>query len=87
MLFYSSAIDDFENNIRKNFCSTLRFFWNAKGKVKNFKMSKLLLQDEKKTGEIVLTEKLSEDLSHLYLSERYSDVVFIVEGEKIFSAS
>ena len=51
------------------------------------KMSKLLLQDEKKTGEIVLTEKLSEDLSHLYLSERYSDVIFSVEGEKIFSAS
>ena len=50
-------------------------------------MSKLLLQDEKKTGEIVLTEKLSEDLSHLYLSERYSDVIFSVEGEKIFSAS
>lgn len=50
-------------------------------------MSKLLLQDEKKTGEIVLTEKLSEDLSHLYLSERYSDVVFVVENEKIYSAS
>lgn len=50
-------------------------------------MSKLLLQDEKKTGEIVLTEKLSEDLSHLYLSERYSDIIFVVEDEKIFSAS
>lgn len=49
-------------------------------------MSKLLLQDEKKTGEIVLTEKLSEDLSHLYLSDSYSDVVFFVEGEKIYSA-
>ena len=49
-------------------------------------MSKLLLEDEKKTGEIVLTEKLSEDLSNLYLSERYSDVIFKVEDERIFSA-
>jgi hypothetical protein len=47
-------------------------------------MSKSLLQDDKK-GEIVLLEKLSEDLSNLYLSERYSDVVFVVEEEKIFS--
>lgn len=50
-------------------------------------MSKSLLQDGKKSGEIVLTEKLSEDLSHLYLSENYSDVIFLVEGEKIYSAS
>jgi hypothetical protein len=49
-------------------------------------MSKSLLQDEKKTGEIALIDKLSEDFENLYLSERYSDVVFIVEGERIFSA-
>lgn len=45
-----------------------------------------LLEKDKKTGEIVLFEKLSEDLSHLYLSELYSDVSFIIEGEKIFCA-
>lgn len=50
-------------------------------------MSKLLLQDDKKSGDISLVEKLSEDLSHLYLSQRYSDVVFVVEGERIHSAS
>lgn len=49
-------------------------------------MSKSLLQDEKQLGEIVLFEKLSKDLSELYLSERYSDVIFIVEDEKIYSA-
>lgn len=47
-------------------------------------MSKFL-QDDKKVGEIVLTEKLSEDFNNLYLSESYSDVVFVVENEKIYS--
>ena len=45
-------------------------------------MSKLLILDDKK-GEINLTDRLSEDLAHLYLSETYSDVTFLVEGEKI----
>lgn len=45
-------------------------------------MSKLLIQDDKK-GEIVLTDKLSEDFANLYLSESYSDVTFQVGNEKI----
>lgn len=32
-------------------------------------------------GEIVLTEKLSDDLATLYCSEKYSDVTFLVEDE------
>lgn len=32
-------------------------------------------------GEIVLTEKLSDDLATLYLSEKYSDVTFLVEDD------
>lgn len=45
-------------------------------------MSKFL-QDDKKVGEIVLIEKLSEDFSNLYLSHNYSDIIFIVENEQI----
>jgi len=45
-------------------------------------MSKFL-QEDKKVGEIVLTEKLSEDFSNLYLSHNYSDVTFLVENERI----
>jgi hypothetical protein len=45
-------------------------------------MSKFL-QDDKKIGEIVLTEKLSDDFNKLYLSENYSDVTFLVENERI----
>ncbi|CRL03164.1 CLUMA_CG016151, isoform A [Clunio marinus] len=45
-------------------------------------MSKSLIQDDKK-GEIVLTDRLSDDLKNLYLSENYSDVTFVVENEKI----
>ncbi|KAG5677275.1 hypothetical protein PVAND_007045 [Polypedilum vanderplanki] len=47
-------------------------------------MSKSLLQTDIKSGEINLTDKLSEDFSKLYLSANYSDVTFIVEDEKIF---
>jgi hypothetical protein len=48
---------------------------------KYFKMSQSLICDDKK--EINLTEKLSEDLSNLFLSESYSDVTFLVENERI----
>jgi hypothetical protein len=44
-------------------------------------MSNSVIQDDKK--EIVLTEKLSDDLSSLYLSENYSDVTFLVGDQKI----
>ena len=47
-------------------------------------MSKLWINcDDKKNGEIVLTDKLSEDLSCLYLSPEYADVYFLVDNEKL----
>lgn len=45
-------------------------------------MSKSLIQDDKK-GEIILLTKLSEDFANLYLSENYSDIIFVVDSEKI----
>lgn len=44
-------------------------------------MSNTVIQDDKK--EIVLTEKLSDDLASLYMSENYSDVTFLVDDQKI----
>lgn len=41
-----------------------------------------LIQDDKK-DEIELVSKLSDDLGGLLFSENYSDVVFIVDNEKI----
>lgn len=34
-------------------------------------------------GEIVLTDRLSDDFSNLYLSENYSDILFLVDHERI----
>lgn len=45
-------------------------------------MSKSLILDGGK-GEIVLTDRLSDDFASLYLSENYSDICFLVENESI----
>lgn len=44
-------------------------------------MSKSLIDDRK--GEIVLTDKLSEDFANLLLSESYSDVTFLIDKDRI----
>lgn len=44
-------------------------------------MSKSLIDDRK--GEIVLTDKLSEDFASLLLSENYSDVTFLIDKDRI----
>lgn len=43
--------------------------------------SLLIANGSGSVGEIVLTDKLSEDLATLYCSEKYSDVTFLVEDE------
>lgn len=45
----------------------------------NREMSQSLITNG--AGEIVLTDKLSEDLATLYCSDKYSDVTFLVEDE------
>lgn len=49
-------------------------------------MSKSLIQDDKKGGEVVLLTKLSDDFANLYLSETYSDITFVIDEEKIHCA-
>lgn len=44
-------------------------------------MSKSLIDDRK--GEIVLTDRLSEDFANLLLSESYSDVTFLIGTDRI----
>jgi hypothetical protein len=56
--------------------SNVKFFF------KNKKMSKSLIQEDK-SGEIVLTDKLSEDFSKLYISGDHSDLTLVVGGERI----
>jgi hypothetical protein len=46
------------------------------------KMSQLLIQDDKK-GEIVLSDRLSDDFAGLYLSSFASDISFLVEQDRI----
>lgn len=48
--------------------------------VEKTKMSQTLIPNGA-GGEIVLTEKLSDDLATLYCSDKYSDVTFLVEDE------